>query len=106
MPLRDHAHLPERSRRSWEGFHTLWASWITHELNTHRLPARYHAEPLTQAGMEVEADVSTFEEDDLPIDAGEKGNGRGVERAVWAPPRPPVVAHVEFGNLDIYEVRI
>jgi hypothetical protein len=84
----------------------MWASCITQELNTHRLPVRYHAEPLTQAGMAVEADVSTFEEDEEPIDAGENGNGGGVATAVWAPPQPPVVAHVEFGNLDIYEVRI
>ena len=106
MPLLDLDNVPAQGKRSWEGFHCAWAVWITHELNVHRLPDRYHAEPLTQAGMEVEADVSTFEEDDLPMDAGENGNGGGVATAVWAPPAPPLTAHVEFGNLDIFEVRI
>jgi hypothetical protein len=106
MPLLDLDQLPSRNKRSWAGFHSTWAVCITQDLNAHRLPARYHAEPLTQAGMEVEADVSTFEEDEQPIDTGENGNGGGVATAVWAPPQPPIVAQVDFGNLDIYEVRI
>jgi hypothetical protein len=103
MPLLDHRRLPPNARRSWEGFHSMWASWMTHEMNTRRLPAGYCAEPLTQAGSSVEGDVSTFEEEVVSI-AG--GNGGGVATAVWAPPRPPLVAEVAFGNLDIYEVRV
>jgi hypothetical protein len=107
MPLLDHSKLPALSKRSWEGFHTVWAAGITHDQNTNRLPARYHAEPLTWTGLEVEADVSTFEEDAVPLDAGE-GNGEagGTATAVWAPPQPPLVTQVEFGNLDVYEVRV
>jgi hypothetical protein len=105
MPLLDHARLPATSKRSWEGFHSVWAAWITHDLNVKRLPAGYYAEPLTQAGALVEADVSTFQEDALAADGGDNGGG-GVATAVWAPPQPPVAVQVEFGNLDIYEVRI
>jgi hypothetical protein len=65
MPLLDFQHLPNQRSRSWEGFHCMWAVWITHELNTRHLPDRYFAEPLTQTGMEVEAEVLTFEELDV-----------------------------------------
>jgi hypothetical protein len=105
MPLLDHRHLPPGIRCSWEGFHSLWASWMTHELNTRRLPTQYRAEPLTQAGASVEADVSIFEEEAAPGEDGGNGNG-GVATAVWAPPRPPLVAAVDFGSLDVFEVRV
>jgi hypothetical protein len=71
------------------------------------LPARYSAEPLTQAGFSVEADVSIIEEKETSsFEDSDNGNGGGVATAVWAPPRPPVVAAVEFGNLDVFEVRV
>ena len=41
MPLLDRRHLPPAAQRSWEGFHSVWAVWMMHELNTRRLPARY-----------------------------------------------------------------
>ncbi len=104
MPLLDHRHLPPGVRLPWEGFHAMWAPWITHELNTRLLPTRFCAEPLTQAGSSVEADVSTFEEEATAVEDG-NGNG-GVATAVWAPPKPPLVVAVAFGNLDIHEVRV
>jgi hypothetical protein len=106
MPLLELRQLPPGVRCSWEGFHGTWATWMTHQLNTRRLPARYRAEPLTQAGASVEADVSIFEEEAADLEDPGNGNGGGVATAVWAPPQPPLVAAVEFGNLDIFEVRV
>lgn len=106
MPLIDLDALPPLRKRSWEGFHSQWAACITTQLNGARLPPHFHAEPLTQAGMRVEADVSIFEEEaDLDEGNGQEGEG-GVATAVYAPPKPTLVAPVEFGTLDIYEVRV
>jgi hypothetical protein len=106
MPLRDHRQLPPRNRRSREGFHALWASKISVDLNTRLLPGRYHAEPLTQAGTSLQSDGFAFEEDaSEPAPSGGNGEG-GVATALWAPPSPPLVAPVEFGTLDIFEIRV
>lgn len=102
MPLLDHFRAPLRDRRPWEGVHALWASEIATTLNESVLPEYYVAIPKTKMGIQVEADVSAYEEtwkrDGLP-------NG-AVATPVYAPPKPPFVAPLDFTDLDIFEVQI
>ena len=100
MPLLDHFHPPLHGPRRWEGFHHTWATTIAQQLNLETLPPGYYAEPEISLGPTLEIDVATMEsggaiEPDSP-----------VETAVWAPPRPKIVAPVDFAQLDSYEVRV
>jgi Protein of unknown function (DUF4058) len=103
MPLRDHFHAPLRNRRHWEGFHSDWASSILRHLNTH-LPSRYFAEPHTHLGIQVEADLATFEEEPRATEQAEKGNG--VATAVWAPPQATQTLVTDIPAQDVFEVRV
>jgi hypothetical protein len=100
MPLLDHFHPPLHGPRRWEGFHHAWATTIAQQLNLETLPPGYYAEPEIRLGPTLEIDVATM---DL---AGAKAPGSPVDTAVWAPPRPRIVAPVDFAQLDSYEVRV
>jgi hypothetical protein len=101
MPLLDHFHPPLSAHRHWQSFHSAWAGEIARQLNQALLPPRYFAEPNVQIGAAVEIDVATLEE------AGAAGaDGAGVATAVWAPPRPPLTAPLDFAHLDAIEVQI
>lgn len=106
MPLLDWDAVTRTRRRTWQGFHSAWATCITFQLNAQPLPRRYHAEPTTHAGMHVESDILTIEEDLAELTNGSNGQEGGVATAVYAPPQPPLVAQVDFGGLDVYEVRV
>lgn len=100
MPLLDHFHPPLSAQRHWQGFHSAWTNALTHQLNE-VLPPRYFAEPNVQLGVQVEADVATFEEHSRRT-AGDAA----VATAVWAPSRPAISVPVEFGSPDLFEVRV
>jgi hypothetical protein len=101
MPLLDHFHPPLSAHRHWQSFHTAWAGEIARQLNHALLPSRYFAEPNVQIGATIEIDVATFDE------AGAaSANGAGVATAVWAPPRPPLTAPLDFAHLDAIEIQI
>ena len=59
MILLDHFHPPLINRRTWSGFHTLWAGNIAADLNS-RMPAGFVAQPSAHFGIEV--DVAAFDE--------------------------------------------
>ncbi|HYT94906.1 MAG TPA: hypothetical protein VEL76_39685, partial [Gemmataceae bacterium] len=94
MPLLDHFHPPLKKRRHWESFHHAWASGLAGHRNQHILPRRYIAEPHVKLGVEIEADVATFEEEEevaVPSTGG----------AVYAPPKPPLTLAVDFASIDV-----
>jgi hypothetical protein len=103
MPLRDHFHPPLRSQRHWEGFHSAWANTLIRYLVL-RLPPRYYAEPQIHLGVQVEADVATFESE--AAGSLEGGTDNGIATAVSAPPQPPRTFHVDFPAQDLFEVLI
>jgi len=100
MPLLDHFHPPLSRRRHWEGLHAAWANAICRHLNADLLPPRFFAEAQVHAGGRSEVDVATFEEElGLAVEGG-------IGVAVWAPPRPSRVATLDFGEADVFEVRV
>lgn len=103
MPLRDHFHPPLKSRRHWEGFHSAWANTIIRHLGR-QLPSRYYAEPHIHLGIQVEADVATFESD--VAESPEVGAGNGIATAVVAPPQPLRTFAIDFPAQDLFEVRV
>ena len=50
MPLLDHFHPPISERRTWEGFHGLWAAEIVEKLNRDVLAEEYFADMQLQIG--------------------------------------------------------
>jgi Protein of unknown function (DUF4058) len=107
MPLRDHFRPPLGPQRSWEGFHSKWANAIVDHLNGAVLPRRCFAEPHTRLGVQVEVDVVTYESLDdpgAPNGNGMEGGGVATAVEVWAPPRPPITATVDFSEPDLFEV--
>ena len=103
MPLRDHFHGILKNRRHWESFHSVWPGMMVKHLNS-RLPSRYYAEPHTRLGIQVEADLATFEEDLAPGAEGTSGNG--VATAIWAPPRATQSLLTDLPAQDAFEVRV
>jgi hypothetical protein len=101
MPLLDHFHPPLSLRRHWQGFHSAWANAIVEQLNGGLLPPRFHAEPSINLGGMIDINVPTFETESV---AGLSGNG--ISTAVWAPPAPPLVAPLDFSNLDAFEAHV
>jgi len=99
MPLLDHFHPPLHGPRRWEGFHHSWATFIARQLNQDVLPPEYFAESEISLGPELEIDVATLK---LPGVT----TGKGARPAGWSPPRPKLVAKVDFAHLDTYEIRI
>ena len=62
MPLLDHFHPPISQRRTWEGFHGLWAAALVEKLNRDVLRDEYFADMQVHVGSQVEVDVATLEE--------------------------------------------
>lgn len=62
MPLLDHFHPPVSQRRSWEGFHSLWAAAIVETLNRDILSEEYYADMQVHIGSQVEVDVASLAE--------------------------------------------
>src|SRR5437016_9930883 len=94
MPLLDHFHPPVSERRSWEGFHGLWAAALVEKLNRDVLADEYFADMQVHIGSQVEVDVATLEESQ-PTSG--RGNGAAAAVApVWAPPATELVMPTVF----------
>jgi hypothetical protein len=85
MTLLDHFHPPVSQRRSWEGFHGLWAAAIVEQLNRGVLAEEYFADMQVHVGSRVEVDVATLA-DSGGSDRGPGANGAGTAVRPWAPP--------------------
>jgi hypothetical protein len=100
MPLLDHFHPPLNVTHPWKGFHSAWANAITNQLNE-VLPEGFYAIPEVPLGDQIEIDVASLER------AGNgAAAGSGVATAVWAPPRPPLVAPVDFSRVQSVEIHV
>jgi len=60
MPLLDHFHPPVSERRSWEGFHGLWAAALVETLNRDVLPDEYFADMQVHVGSPVDVWVDAY----------------------------------------------
>jgi hypothetical protein len=76
-------------------------STIAAQFNDDQLPPDYFAMPLVTVGGGVEVDIGTFQTEPAVGPA----NG-AVATAVWAPPRAPLTAVIDFLEPDVYEVRV
>lgn len=87
MPLLDHFHPPVSERRSWEGFHGLWAAALVEKLNRDVLAGEYFADMQVHVGSPVEVDVATLEETGGAAGAGTVAptSQKGMDSG-WAPP--------------------
>jgi len=100
MPLLDHFHPPLSVSHPWKGFHSAWANAITNQLNE-VLPEGFYAIPEVPLGDQIEIDVASFERPGNGAAAGS-----GVTTAIWAPPRPCLVAPVDLARVRYVEVHV
>jgi hypothetical protein len=100
MPLLDHFHPPVSERRSWEGFHGLWAAALVEKLNRDVLADEYFADMQVHIGSQVEVDIATLEESKA---AGERSTTTAT-LAAWAPPATELVLPTVFP--DDIEVQV
>lgn len=102
MPLLDHFHPPVSERRSWEGFHGLWAAAIVEKLNRDVLAEEYFADMHVHLGSQVEIDVATLTE---TAETGTSASGPAREEmAGWMPPVTSLVMPALFP--DDIEVQV
>src|SRR5437016_1849292 len=102
MPLLDHFHPPVSERRSWEGFHGLWAAALVEKLNRDILADEYFADMQVHVGSPVEVDVATLEESRRTGD--HSAVATATRPAVWTPPKTDLVLPTVFP--DDIEVRV
>jgi hypothetical protein len=100
MPLLDHFHPPVSERRSWEGFHGLWAAALVEKLNQDILADEYFADMQVHIGSQVEVDIATLTES---RSAGQQGSATATAPA-WAPPATSLIAPTVFP--DDVEVQV
>ncbi len=103
MPLLDHFHPPVSQRRSWEGFHSLWAAALVEKLNQDILAKEYFADMQVHIGSQVEVDVAALEESR----SGAQGIGAAATTAMapaWAPPKTQLILPTVFP--DDIEVQV
>jgi hypothetical protein len=84
MPLLDHFHPPVSERRTWEGFHGLWAAALVEKLNRDVLADEFFADMQVHVGGRVEVDIASLAES-----GGSRKDGAGTTTALapaWAPP--------------------
>src|SRR5207247_10404425 len=84
MPLLDHFHPPVSERRTWEGFHGLWAAALVEKLNRDVLAEEYFADMQVHIGSQVEVDIATLAES-----TGPGGRNNALATATLAPVWPP-----------------
>lgn len=102
MPLLDHFHPPVSERRSWEGFHGLWAAALVEKLNRDVLAEEYFADMQVHVGSQVEVDIASLSE---ARQAGETGISATATLArVWTPPATSLVLPTVFP--DDIEVQV
>src|SRR6516162_602534 len=103
MPLLDHFHPPVSERRTWEGFHGLWAAALVEKLNQDILDDEYFADMQVHIGSQVEVDIATLEEQRNT--AGGAGTTATVARAAaWTPPATNLILPTVFP--DDIEVQV
>lgn len=103
MPLLDHFHPPVSQRRSWEGFHGLWAAALVEKLNQEVLAEEYFADMQVHIGSQVEVDIAALEESRSTA----QGTGAATTTALapaWAPPKTNLVLPTVFP--DDIEVQV
>jgi Protein of unknown function (DUF4058) len=102
MPLLDHFHPPVSERRSWEGFHGLWAAALVEKLNRDILADEYFADMQVHIGSQVEIDIATLTES---RGTGERNvTAMATLASVWAPPATNLVLPTVFP--DDIEVQV
>ena len=101
MPLLDHFHPPVSTRRSWEGFHGLWAAALVEKLNRDVLGDEYFADMQVHIGSQVEVDIATLDESRA---LGRNGGGTATLAPVSAPPVTDLIVPTVFP--DDIEVQI
>lgn len=101
MPLLDHFHPPVSQRRSWEGFHGLWAAALVEKLNRDVLGEEYFADMQVHVGSQVEVDIATLEH---AADASDRGAATATLAPTWAPPATTLILPAVFP--DEIEVQV
>ena len=101
MPLLDHFHAPVNERRSWEGFHGLWAAALVEKLNRDLLDEEYFADMQVHIGSRVEVDIATLAEPNAAADAGAT---TATLAKVWTPPATQLILPTVFP--DDIEVQV
>jgi hypothetical protein len=102
MPLLDHFHPPVSERRTWEGFHSLWAAALVEKLNSNVLAGEYFADMQVHFGSQVEVDVATMNERRTGGDGA--ATATAVAAPAWAPPATALVMPTLFP--DEIEVQV
>ncbi|HVA46548.1 MAG TPA: DUF4058 family protein [Pirellulales bacterium] len=100
--LLDHFHPPISQRRSWEGFHGLWAAALVEKLNRDVLGEEFFADMQVHIGSQVEVDVAAFEE--RGSEAANRGRTTAAVAPVWTPPATNLVLPAVFP--DDIEVQV
>src|SRR5213076_254279 len=103
MPLLDHFHPPVSERRSWEGFHGLWAAALVEKLNRDILADEYFADMQVHIGSQVEVDIATLEESKEQAQR-ESAAATATLTSVWAPPATNLIVPAVFP--DDIEVQV
>lgn len=101
MPLLDHFHAPVSERRTWEGFHGLWAAALVEKLNRDVLGEDYFADMQVHIGSQVEVDIATLTEARA---AAERAGSTTALAQAWAPPATELVLPTVFP--DEIEVQV
>lgn len=101
MPLLDHFHPPVSQRRSWEGFHGLWAAALVEKLNRDILGDEFFADMQVHIGSQVEVDVATLDEH---ATQAESAVATATLAPVWSPPATSLIVPTVFP--DEVEVQV
>src|SRR4051794_6199416 len=104
MPLLDHFHPPVSERRSWEGFHGLWAAALVEKLNRDVLAEEYYADMQVHVGSPVEVDVASLKEAREAADNSGTSMAAVLAAPVWKPPVTNLVLPTVFP--DDIEVQV
>ncbi len=102
MPLLDHFHPPVSERRSWEGFHGLWAAALVEKLNRDILADEFFADMQVHIGSQVEVDIATL--DESKETAERRAAATATLAPVWTPPATHLVLPTVFP--DDIEVQV
>ncbi len=94
MPLLDHFHPPVSERRTWEGFHGLWAAALVEKLNRDVLAEEYFADMQVHIGSQVEVDIATL--DDSQAKSERSATATAIAAPAWAPPATDLVLPAVF----------
>ncbi|HEV3023505.1 MAG TPA: DUF4058 family protein [Pirellulales bacterium] len=102
MPLLDHFRPPVSERRSWEGFHGLWAAALVEKLNRDILADEFFADMQVHIGSPVEVNIATLEETHSV--RGQRAGATATLAPVWVPPPTNLVVPTVFP--DEVEVQV